>query len=449
MTEPQDAVPASLAGRRLGHYLVGQELGRGGMGVVYRAKDTRLDRDVAIKVLRRDLGLDAPHHVRLEREARAAAGLVHSGIATVFALEHADDETFIVTEYVEGSTLRALIEEGPLPRARLAEVALDIARGLAAAHAGGIVHRDLKPENVLLPLSGGAKIVDFGLARIEAPAGDRTTMLERLSRTGTVMGTPAYMAPEQIDGLVADFRADLFAFGVVLYEMATGRHPFAAGGLASTLANVVAAEPPPLSSGGDPWWNALDAIVRRCLEKSRDRRYSSTGRLVEDLEWLSAQAAEVRVLEVVDGESAGAGAELVRSARWWWNTHQVTVSVVNALALAPLWVALSQGAWPGSGRAVFLVGVAAAVVEVALRLHLAFVARFQDEALDRQRRRLRRPLAFATAIFLVTVLAGVVAAFPAQTGLAVVLLVVGTALLVSALVIEPATTRAALGPDPS
>ena len=441
---PRDA-EASLVGRRLGHFDVRKELGRGGMGVVYQAWDASLAREVAIKVLRQDLVSDAARRDRLRHEARAAAALVHPGIATVFSFEEADGETFIVTECVEGQTLRAVIDEGPLPQDRLTDVALDVARALAAAHERGIVHRDLKPDNILLPASGGVKIVDFGLAKIEAPGGDRTTVLENFSRAGAVVGTPAYMSPEQISAGVADFRADVFAFGVILFEMATGRHPFASRSLVSTLANVLTAEPPRLPSAGNPWWAALDTIVRHCLEKPPDRRFSSTRRLVEDLEWLSAQASGVRVLEVVEGGKPDARADLAQSARWWWNTHQVTVSVVDALALVPLWVSLSEAPWTMLASGTFFVGVAAAVVEVALRLHLRFVAQFQPDALDRQRRRLRRPLLAATAVLLSALLVGVAAAFPAQAGPGAVLLVLATALLVSTVVIEPATTSAAFG----
>jgi tRNA A-37 threonylcarbamoyl transferase component Bud32 len=440
---PPQPAPESLVGRRLAHYDVHRLIGRGGMGVVYQAWDTSLAREVAIKVLQRDVADDAVRCDRLRLEARAAAALVHPGIATVFSFETAGGEVFLVTEYVEGRTLRQMLDEGPLPRARLIAISLDIARALAAAHARGVVHRDLKPDNILLPEAGGVKIVDFGLARIDAPQGDRTTVLENLSRAGTLVGTPAYMAPEQIDARVADFRADIFAFGIVLYEMATSRHPFAGRSLMSTMANVLVAEPAPLSSTPDAWLGALDAIVRRCLQKSRERRYDSTARLVEDLERLDAQGASARAPSVAGiANEAPAGAARF-SARWWWRTHQVVVSIVDAIALVPLWWALAHSSWGGVGRAVFFVGLAAAVVEVTLRLHLSFVARFQAEAIDRQRRRLRPALAAAHAVLLLTLLAGVAAAFSAQPGLASVLFIIATALFLAAVVIEPTTTRAA------
>jgi len=442
-----DVSPDDLAGRRLGHYDIRRELGRGGMGRVYHAWDTSLARDVAIKVLRRDLAGDAARCDLLRREARAAAGLLHPGIATIFSFEEGEGETFIVSEYVEGPTLRTVLDAGPLSRARLASVALDIASALAAAHERGVVHRDLKPDNVLLPLAGGVKIVDFGLAHVDAPSGERTTVLDSLSRAGMLVGTPAYMAPEQLDARPADSRADLFAFGVVLYEMATGRHPFAGRSPMSTVANVLTAEPAPLSPGGDAWLDALENIVRGCLQKSPELRYPTTARLVEDLEWLHAQAVRVQVLEVVEGPTQGAERAPAYSAQWWWNVHQVTVSAVDAVALVALWVALTSSPWPGIGRGVFFGALAAAVVEVALRLHLSFVARFQRDALARQRSRLRPALLLANAVLLLTMLGGVAAAFPTQPGLAELLFVLAVALLVSAVVIEPATTRAAFGPQ--
>jgi eukaryotic-like serine/threonine-protein kinase len=237
----EESVPA-LSGRMIGPYLVRDELGRGGMGVVYLADDTRLGRRVALKVLHPHVAAGAEQRERLRQEARIAAALSHSGIAIVYALEEFDGAMYVASEFVPGRTLRALLQDGPVSVPLLVDMATQIARVLAAAHAQGIVHRDLKPDNVMLTPAGVIKLLDFGLARSEG------AQAVRLTRTGTVVGTPAYMAPEQLLGERADFRVDLFALGVVIYEMASGGNPFEAATMAATIDRVLRHEPPPLST---------------------------------------------------------------------------------------------------------------------------------------------------------------------------------------------------------
>ena len=277
-----------LDGRRLGPYRIVRKLGEGGMGVVRLAEDTRLGRLVAIKALPPRFIRDEARRRRLRREARAAASLAHPGIATVYALEEFDGALCLVSEYVPGETLRQELAGGPLPPADLLDTAVAVARALAAAHEGNVLHRDLKPENVIR--TGGAglddpgvKLVDFGLARFDDPGAD-TASAPRLTAPGAALGTPGYMAPEQIRGEEVDGRTDVFAFGVLLFELASGRHPFTSSGPVSTVARVLEAAPPDLRRLAPACPPALPAIIGRCLRKDPAERYGAARELVEALE---------------------------------------------------------------------------------------------------------------------------------------------------------------------
>ncbi len=245
-------------GTVLGSYTIVRELGRGGMGRVYLASDARLGRSVALKALPPETTREPQHRERLRREARAAALLTHPGICTVYALEEIDGEVYIATEFVEGHTLREEVDKGTRPSLEtVAATARQLASALAGAHAKGVTHRDLKPENVMRTPDGSIKILDFGLARVEAAtAGSGLT----LAMPGTVAGTPAYMAPEQIDGRAVGPAADVFAFGVLMYEWITGRHPFQAGTQLATLARVIESSPEPIVTRVDV---PLVAVRRR------------------------------------------------------------------------------------------------------------------------------------------------------------------------------------------
>ena len=266
---------ASLAGRQLGPYRVVEEIGRGGMGVVYAAEDQRLGRMVALKALTPEYTRDPTRRERLTREARAAAALSHANIATVYALEELDGELFIASELVRGRTLREELRDGPLPPDRLRQTLLDIASALDAAHAQGIVHRDLKPDNVIRRDDGQIKILDFGLARLES-TGD-VPSVTRLTEEGVALGTPGYMAPEQLRGARGDARSDIFAFGVVAWELATGEHPFGAdpGSALARMTELMegraGALSRPLPLAG------LDRVARRCMRGLPDDRYQTRG----------------------------------------------------------------------------------------------------------------------------------------------------------------------------
>ncbi|HQR47611.1 MAG TPA: serine/threonine-protein kinase, partial [Thermoanaerobaculia bacterium] len=217
----------SLApGTKLGPYEILAAIGAGGMGEVYRATDTRLDRTVAVKVLPEEFFEERERVVRFEKEAKALAAVSHPGIASIYSFEEVSGRHLLVTELLEGETLRQRLEQGPLPMRKAVGFGIQIARGLAAAHEKGIVHRDLKPENLFVAADGVVKILDFGLARQRAVAADDDTKSPTLGKPtepGTLLGTVGYMAPEQVRGQAADARSDIFAFGCVLYEMLTGR----------------------------------------------------------------------------------------------------------------------------------------------------------------------------------------------------------------------------------
>jgi len=222
---------SNLEGRRIGNYVIQRELGRGGMGIVYLAHDLRLSRTVAIKALSPSYSQSPTVRERLLNEAKMAASLSHPGIATVYALEEIDGELYLACEYVPGAPLRALVDSGPLEIADVIDIGLQLARALSEAHTKGIVHRDIKPENVIKTPSGVVKVLDFGLARADY------MMQKRLTQTGMLVGTPAYLAPEQALGHDADFRTDIFALGLLLYELASGINPFAAKSIPATIAS--------------------------------------------------------------------------------------------------------------------------------------------------------------------------------------------------------------------
>jgi serine/threonine protein kinase len=280
------------AGTRLGPYEIVSPLGAGGMGEVYRARDTKLDRDVAVKVLPEALATDPAALARFEREAKAVAALSHPNILAIFDFGTERGVAFAVTELLEGQTLRDRLAAGALPPRKATEIALQIAHGLAAAHEKGIIHRDLKPENVFVAPNGRVKILDFGLAKAAPlPAAGGATMAATGDQTtpGTVLGTVGYMSPEQITGAAVDHRTDIFAFGAIVYEMLTGRRAFRRDSTAETIAAILKEDPPELTAAAalPP---ALDRIVRRCLEKNPAERFHSAHDIGIALEALTDRA---------------------------------------------------------------------------------------------------------------------------------------------------------------
>jgi eukaryotic-like serine/threonine-protein kinase len=278
-----------MPGTRLGNYDIISPLGAGGMGEVYRARDSRLDRDVAVKVLSADLATDPSALARFEREAMSVARLSHPNILSIFEFARDGATAFVVTELVEGETRRSQLESGALAARRAVAYALQIARGMAAAHGRGVVHRDLKPENVMITRDGQVKILDFGLAKsVDAAGTDETRIKTMVTTAGLVLGTYGYMAPEQVRGVGVDHRADMFAFGAMLYEMLGGARAFQGETTADTMTAVLTKEPPDLDTERLAISNGLDRIVRRCLEKSPELRFQSANDLAFALETLSS-----------------------------------------------------------------------------------------------------------------------------------------------------------------
>jgi serine/threonine protein kinase len=388
----------ALVGRQLGVYQVRRWIGGGGFCWVYLALDTVLHRPVALKVLQPEYSRSPEWRQRFVGEARTAALLSHPNVATVYTVHPEGDELFIVEEYVDGPTLRGLISIGPVEYQRLVRLFVEVARGLAAAHELGIVHRDLKPENIMLTSEDVPKIVDFGLAKSTKAIIQSSTRLD--TAPGTRPGTPAYMAPEQLDdarAMPVDFRADLFAFGVTLYEAATGVHPFAGRSLPQTFDNIRRLQPVPLKrSGAD--MSELDAIVRRCLEKEPSKRYASTRDLVSELEQLGVGSRPVVPVSV-----ARPAAATPRRSTVWWELHQLATSAFVCGSLIYLWLVqgLVQPAW--AGRALAFLGLVPGAVAVGFRLHLWFSARQRLKTLHETRRHHRLGLRAAdvmlTAVF--------------------------------------------------
>ena len=285
------------AGSRLGPYEILAPLGAGGMGEVYRARDARLGRDVALKVLPEELSQDRDRLSRFEQEARSASALNHPNIVTVHDIGRADSISYIAMELVEGKTLRELSATGPLPVRRVLALAVQVAEGLGKAHAAGNVHRDLKPENVMVSKDGFVKILDFGLAKLIEPQSGQVSVMPTLARPethpGVVMGTVGYMSPEQASGEPLDFRSDQFSFGSILYEIATGRKPFQKKTAAETMSAIIREEPEPIGKVQPDVPPPLRWIVERCLAKDPEERYVSTRDLARDLASVRDHVSEI------------------------------------------------------------------------------------------------------------------------------------------------------------
>src|SRR5437763_2333190 len=265
------------------------------MGEVWRARDTRLERSVAIKVLPPDFANNAQLRLRFEREAKAISQLAHPNICTVYDVGHENGVDFLVMEYLEGEMLADRLSKGPLPLEQIVRYGVQIAEALEKAHKAGVVHRDVKPGNIMLTKSG-VKLLDFGLAKPAESAAvaltSTATEKKQLTEEGAIVGTFQYMAPEQLEGSDVDARTDIFALGAVLYEMATGRRAFAGKTRASLIASILTAEPPPIAAIQPTTPPSLDRVVRTCLAKDRDERWQSAHDVAVALRWaLAAQPA--------------------------------------------------------------------------------------------------------------------------------------------------------------
>jgi serine/threonine protein kinase len=412
-------------GTVLGPYTVIREIGRGGMGRVYLAADGRLGRTVALKAVAPELTRDANHRERLRREARAAAVLTHPGICTVYALEELDGELYIATEYVEGHTLRDEIGAATRPSLdTIVRTARELASALANAHAKGITHRDLKPENVMRVHDGRIKILDFGLARIDpGPGGVAATLTASLP--GAIAGTPAYMAPEQIEGRAAGPAADVFAFGVLMYEWISGRHPFQAGSPLATLARVIDSTPEPLSRVAQvPQW--VSDIIARSLRKPVPERFASASELLQAFDNPATTERDVPLKST------------------WWRTHQVVAIVLYFIAMAHAWQIKEWLRQPVSVWVFVVMGIAASVGGI-VRGHLVFTDVMNRPHLASELRRTGRVRLF-TDVLLATLLTIDALLLASQWPLTTVLTIaLATGIVLAAVLMEPTTTAALLG----
>jgi serine/threonine protein kinase len=284
------------AGTRLGPYEIRASIGAGGMGEVYKARDTRLDRTVAIKILPETLAADPQFRERFDREARTISKLDHPHICTLYDVGEQDGSSFLVMQYLEGETLEARLKKGALPLAQALQVAAQIADALATAHKAGIVHRDLKPGNIMLTKSG-ARLLDFGLAKTGASvlSGTNLSILPTtppITQPGSILGTFQYMAPEQLEGQEADARTDIFAFGAVVYEMVTGKKAFEGKSQAGLISVIMSGEPKPLLTQDPMVPPALDHVVKGCLAKDPDRRWQVAQDLLLQLRWIAEEGAQ-------------------------------------------------------------------------------------------------------------------------------------------------------------
>ncbi len=328
---------ALTSGTKLGPYEIQSSIGAGGMGEVYRARDTRLGRDVAIKVLPESLAKDVERLRRFEQEARTIAALNHPNILAIHDIGTYDGSPFLVSELLEGETLRSKLEAGPLPARRAIEYALGIAHGLAAAHEKGIVHRDLKPENIFITRDGRVKVLDFGLAKLLRPEennGVEVTLTSPATLPGMVMGTVGYMSPEQVRGESGDTRSDIFSFGAVLVEMLTGKRAFKRDTTAETMTAILREEPAEMN---DPGWQGpagLQRIAGRCLEKHVERRFQSASDLAFAIEAISGTSSGMssRITTGASGGASAMGLQPGATKRSWlpWTVAALALIAVGA-----------------------------------------------------------------------------------------------------------------------
>ncbi len=321
-----------MIGTTISHYQILEKLGEGGMGVVYKARDLRLDRLVCIKILHPEQLKDESRKQRFIQEAKSASSLNHPNIVTIHEIDQADGTDFMVMEFVAGKTLQQLIPNGGMPVADVLKYAIPIARALAAANAAGIIHRDVKPGNIMVGANGMVKVLDFGLAKLtaqEVSAEDETQVRQGHTEEGTIVGTAAYMSPEQAQGKPVDGRSDIFSFGAVLYEMISGRRAFQGANKVSTLAAILEKEPAPLAARDSRIPRELERVVMRCLRKDPERRFQTMGDLRVALEELKEESDSGKLTAAPSGNPP---VPIARSRPWF-------VPVVSAFVL------LAAGAW--------------------------------------------------------------------------------------------------------
>jgi serine/threonine-protein kinase len=422
-----DDVQALKPGALVGHYRIVREIGRGAMGRVYLADDVQLGRAVALKALAPHLSGDPAHRERLRREARAAAGLTHPGICAVYALEELDGHLFIASEFIDGRTLREEIAEPERPTTgAIAATARELAEALAGAHAKGITHRDLKPENVMRDRAGRLKVLDFGLARMVEPVipaapGAMATM------AGAWVGTPAYMAPEQLNGQSVDARADVFAFGVVVYEYACGAHPFEAPTPIGLVARVLESDARPIADRTRHVPADVASVVDRCLRKSPAERFASA-------------------IEVVAALKAGGGGPAwpptANRTATWWGAHQLIVMAVYVTATTIAWSIKEAFAGPPLLWLFIALGIGSAIAGI-FRAHLLFTLLVNRPRLKAEHLRVRRIMVMVDVLIASALAVDGLLIAAARPLSGVLTIGLGAGIALAAVLIEPATAEAA------
>ena len=299
----------SMEGQQFCAYKILSLLGAGGMGEVYLAEDPRLDRTIAIKILPREVSSNPDRMRRFVREARAASALKHPNVAHIYEIGECDGTQFIAMEYVEGQTLAARIGSRPLATAEILDIAIQVADALEEAHSKGITHRDIKPANLMLTARGQVKVLDFGVAKVTHPEGQsKSSDCSTWAKTeaGALLGTVEYMSPEQVLGKEVDHRTDIFSLGVVLYEMATGRSPLSGASTSETMDRILHAQPDAIARFNHNVPSELERIVRKCLEKDRERRYQSARELLIDLRNLKRDTDALKASSTVASQETKA-----------------------------------------------------------------------------------------------------------------------------------------------
>ncbi len=311
-----------MVGKTISHYNILEKIGQGGMGEVFLAQDTTLDRKVALKFLPEEMQQDPTARTRFLREAKSAAALDHPFICKIYEVGEAQDRTFIAMEYIQGMTLQEKLAEGPLPVGDVLETAWEIADALEGAHRGGIVHRDLKPSNVMLIPEGHIKVMDFGLAKRVTPEGEEEDVSTVLTQDGAAVGTVPYMSPEQVRGRPLDTRSDIFSFGVVLYEMVTGVHPFKKDSIMDTAQTILSATPPPIARYVHDVSELLQDTIRKMLAKDPEERYQTVKGLIIDLRRLNldtATGSAVSAASDLESEKSKGIGNWMKQWRFWKN----------------------------------------------------------------------------------------------------------------------------------
>src|SRR5439155_2340203 len=351
------------SGTKLGPYQIQTPLGSGGMGEVYSALDSRLGRDVALKILPESFARENDRLERFETETRAVAALNHPNILAVFDIGQHNGSPFMVSELLEGETLRKLLEDGPLPQRKAVDYGVQIAQGLACAHEKGVVHRDVKPENIFVTRDARVKILDFGLAKQArmGAAADGATLTSSHTAAGLVLGTAGYMSPEQVRGKPADARSDIFAFGAVLYEILCGNRAFHRDTGAETMTAILREDPPEISVTAHQISPALDRIMRRCLEKDPEQRFQSA----KDLSF---------ALGALSGSDSSVAARIAEKPRSTIFVLWGAVFVISVIGVGAIWLATHRST--PAEQMQFAIAVSGEVSHMALSADgmLAFVS---------------------------------------------------------------------------